>query len=120
MLSFCIGYDNYPGYPYIDETPTTEPDTGYFGGENKPEYYGEAGGSKNGYFGGENELTVDGRRSVINGEIMAGECKYHFTFFLVLVLPQFPLIEHLYYLTINRIYGDVLIGENVSSFSLLI
>ncbi len=78
MFFSYLGYDNYPGYPYIDETPTTEPDTGYFGGgsgNNKPEFYGDAGGSKNGYFGGENELTVDGRRSVINGEIMAGECK---------------------------------------------
>ena len=76
-----VGYDNYPGYPYIDETPTTEPDTGYFGADSKTDganYYGGDSGKPvdvGGYFGGENELTVDGRRSVVTGEVMAGECK---------------------------------------------
>ena len=60
-ILFCLGYDQYPGYPYIDETPT-DPDR-YFGYNQEHQEHQEY-----------QEESSHHRQSVV----LSGECKYGF------------------------------------------
>ena len=72
LVYICVlctaGYDNYPGYPYIDETPT-DPDR-YFQEQEQEYFQGREGDPADRYF---KEAAEESFHR--NNQIMSGECK---------------------------------------------